>query len=58
MQEELEEIVQKINEFSKKYDCELELELETHEKKYVDAYTYRRIYKLNATTPRRVIANA
>lgn len=58
MQDELKEIALKLNEFSEKYDCELELELETYEIKYVDSYTHRRTYKLNAIRPKKVIANA
>ena len=54
MQEELEEIVIKMNEFSKKYECKLELE--TYEKMYVNSDVYECIYKLKAIKPRKIIA--
>ena len=56
MQEELKEIVTKMNKFSEKYKCELELE--TYESRYVNSNECRYVYKLNAVQPRKVIANA
>lgn len=56
MQEELKEIVSRMNKFSKKYKCELELE--TYESRYADSDEYRYVYKLKAVQPRKVIADA
>lgn len=56
MQEELKEIVSRMNKFSEKYKCELELE--TYECKYINSDERRYVYKLNAVQPRKVITNA
>lgn len=53
MHKELKEIVSRMNKFSEKYKCELELE--TYASRYVNSDEYRYVYKLDAVQPRKVI---
>ena len=56
MEDELKEIAMKMNEFSKKYECKLEVE--AYESKYIDTKEKIIIYKITAIKPEKIIAQA
>lgn len=53
MEEELKEIAMKMNEFSKKYECKLEVE--AYESKYIDTNKTYIVYKLTAIKPEQIL---
>lgn len=56
MENELKEIASRMNEFSKKYECKLEVE--TYESQYINTKETRIIYKITAIKPEKIIAQA
>lgn len=56
MTKELEEIIVKMNNFSKKYNCKIEVS--TYERKYIKNNKTEYTYRLEAIKPKEVIAKA
>ena len=56
MEEELKEIVSRMNEFCEKYECKLDVEI--YESMYIDTKKTKFIYKITAVKPEQIIAQA
>ena len=53
MEDELKEIAMKMNEFSNKYNCKIEMEV--YESKYIDTNKTYIVYKLTAIKPEQIL---
>ena len=53
MEEELKEIAIRMNEFSNKYNCKIQVE--TYESRYIEDDKTRTIYKLTAIKPEQIL---